>query len=282
MPVKQGCCMVPHGRFFLGEYGGNLQATFGAGVLQPDLSVLQNQYFGLSESASINYTLEEIECANTDTRAGGLAGFTSYIKSAMFDFSVNCGTAETRALASLGAVREYASGTVTGEQHALVKNTVSAVSSVSKNTFVPLNYIPNFTVLPVVKNIAGTTTYVLGTDYNLADTGIEVLAAGTIVSGTAPLYAPTIQVDYTRADSQRMDAFLTIPKKSSILFDGFDRMSGAPLQTYIYNATGTAKANPIKATGLIKIDFSFRLQADPRIPYSPTSPTSQFFHQVTG
>jgi hypothetical protein len=278
MAVKQDCCSVPQGKFYIGDYSGFVQPTIGAGVLMPDLSLIRNQYLGLTEDSQINYELEEPDQANMDTRAGGLACATTYLRKAMWDVTVVCNSAETRALAALGAVREFATGAVTNEQHSIVKNPTSAVARQSRNLFVPFNYVPDPTVAYSVQNIAGTTTYVEGTDYIKAETGIEIPPTSTIADSVGPTYAPTVKFGYTRLDTQRVDGLITLSKNYAVYFDGFDRMSGSSRQGWIYNAIGSAKSIPIKSKEMVKIQFSLKLLPDTRIPYSPSSPTSQYFH----
>ena len=143
MAVKQGYCSVPQGKFYIGAYGGTLQKALPTGgVITPQTSLIQNEYMGNTEEGKINYTLEEPQTANMDTRGAGIACYTNYVKTAMLDLSVVSNTAETSSLANFGGVREFAAGTVTDELHAVIKGTASAVSAASKNVFVPLTGSP--------------------------------------------------------------------------------------------------------------------------------------------
>lgn len=277
--VKSDCCSTPQGRFFIGDFAGVLQTAIpSGGVITPQLSVIQNAYLGMTEEAKINYELEMPEAANMETRAGGLACTNTWLKKATLDLSVVCNRAETQAMASFGSLREYAGGAVTGEMRAVIKNATSTVSAQSKNTFVPFNRVPDPSVAVVVKHQSGTPTYVAGTDYLQVEGGIEVLAGGSIASSTGPTYAATIQVDYTALDTQRVDGLTVLSKPYALFFDGFDRMSGAVRQGWIYNARGSMKSIPLKTKDMVKYDFSFVLLPDNRIPYTTSNPTSQYFH----
>lgn len=277
--VQQDCCLVPQGRFFIGEYGGVLQKALPTGgVITPQLSLIQNSYLGASEDASINNELENPESANMETRGGGLTCSTFWVRKSTLDISVVCGRAEVQAMAHLGFLREYAGGAVTAEMHAVIKNAASTVSANPKSTFVPFNRIPDWSQAYSIKNVAGDTTYTLGTDYLLGEGGIEVIHGGTIASATGPTYGATFQANYVAKDTQRVDGLVVLPQPVSIYIDGFDRVSGASRVGWIYNARGTAKKVPIKGKDIVKFDFSFVLLPDPRIPYTTANPTSQYYH----
>lgn len=281
MTVKQEGCSVPQGRYYIGEYGGVLQKALpSGGVITPQLSLIQNSYLGASEEGKLNLEFEEPMTANMETRGGGIGCYVKYLKSAMLELSVVCNTAESAAFATFGTVREYAAGAVTGEPHAVIKNATSAVSSQSKNTFIPFNRIPDPSVAYVITNIAASTTYVEGTDYIKVESGIEILPGSSIANSTGPTYAATITCSYTAVDTQRNDGLTVLQKNYSMYFDGFDRMSGASRQMWIYNARGSVKTLPTKSKDVVKLDFSFMLLPDPRIPYTTNNPTSQYFHQL--
>lgn len=280
MAVKQDCCSVPQGRFFIGDWGGLKQASLpSGGVITPQTSLIQNAYLGLTDGADIKYGLEEPSVTNTDTRGAGMACYVAYLKEASLDISVLCNRAETAALATLGIVTETATGTVTGEFHTVIKNATSAVAVGARNVYVPFNYLPDPTVAPVVKDKAGTTTYTAGTDYIVVEGGIEIPPTSTISNSTGPTYDTNFQVAYTRLDTQRVDAFTKIATPQSIWFDGFDRTTGQPRSGWIYKAVGMAKSYPWKSKDIVKVDFSLKLLPDSRIAYTTGSnATSQYFH----
>lgn len=277
--VKADYCSTPQGRFFIGDFAGAIQTAIpSGGVITPQLSVVQNAYLGMTEDSKINYEIESPEVANMETRAGGVACVAKWLKKATLDISVVSNRAETQALATFGALREYATGAVTGEMHAVVKNATSAVSAQSKNTFIPFNRVPDPAVAVVIKHQSGAPTYTAGTDYIQVDGGIEILPGSTIPNSTGPTYAASFQADYTALDTQRVDGLVVLSKPFSLYFDGFDRMSGAVRQGVIYRAVGAMKSMPLKTKDTVKLDFSFDLLPDTRIPYTTSNPTSQYFH----
>lgn len=279
MAVKQTDCSVPQGKFYIGDFGGSLQLALPAGgVITPQTSLIQNSYLGLSEESKINNEIEEPQVTNMDGRSGGLACYASYVKKSMLDVSVISNRAETAALANYGFLREFTGGAVTGELKTVIKNATSAVSRASKNTFIPFNRVPDPTVPYVITNVGATVTYVLGTDYLQVETGIELLPGSTVGNATAPAYAPNLACNYTALDTQRVDGLTVLSKPQSVYFDGFDRMSGASRQGWVYNAMTTVKTYPTKTKDVFKCDFSFVLLPDPRIPYVIANPTSQYYH----
>ncbi len=281
MAVKQECCSVPQGRFYIGEYGGVLQKALPTGgVITPQLSLIQNAYLGATEEGKLNLEFEEPMTSNMETRGGGIGCYVKYLKSAMLEISVVCNTAESASLATFGTVREFAGGAVTGETHAVIKNATSTVSSQSKNTFIPFNRIPDPSIAYVITNIGATVTYVEGTDYTKVESGIEVLPGSTIANSVGPAYVATIVCGYTAVDTQRNDGLTVLQKNHSVFLDGFDRMSGSSRQWWFYNARGSVKTLPTKSKDVVKLDFMFMLLPDSRIPYTTNNPTSQYFHQL--
>lgn len=93
---------------------------------------------------------------------------------------------------------------------------VDEVQTAYKGAFVPFAFLPASTPAPVIKNQAGSTTYVEGTDYELRPGGIKILTAGAIVD------ASQIKCSYTKAGADVVQALITSGKEYEIVFDGLN------------------------------------------------------------
>lgn len=278
MPVKQGCCSVPAGKIYIGEWAGGLQAALpSGGVITPQTSLVRNGYLGLTGDSAINYSFNEETLPNQDTPAGGPGCSFRDLNDATLDVQVQCNDANVGVLAMLGMLRETAAGAVTAEKHSVIKNATSVVSGASA-TFVGTNGIIDTSVAVTVTNLAATVTYVNGTDYTVSGGGIIIPASSGIPNDVGPNYTGNILINYTRVDSQRVDGLVTLPKTMSLYFDGFDKASGAIRQGTVYKVQGSAESVPIKSKAIVQIAFKFKLYADERIPANAANPTSQYFH----
>lgn len=281
MATKSGCCSIPSGEIYIGLYAGLLQAAIAAGTYYPQLGLLKNDNAGVVDKCDVKFKLNEKKLPNSNSRAGGVACSAYWVDDCTVTMNIRCGKASNIALALLGRNNFIASGAVTNEDKVMVKNVTNTVQAPG-STFVPLNRIPDWTVLPVVTNIAGSTTYVLGTDYTLGESGLLIPPSSNIVSAVAPYTTSTMKVSYTALDTLRTDGLVYTPEEVSILCDGFDRASGAQLQTHIYRAQGMADGMPVITDDFINLSCTFTMLADSRIPLNAASPTSQYFHQLRG
>lgn len=281
MATKSGCCSIPSGKIYVGAFGGTLQPTLAAGNYYPQLGLVQNDDAGVVDKSEIKFKLVERKLANANSRAGGVACAAYWVEDATVSLNIRCGKASNIAMALLGRNSFIASGAVTSEDHVIVKNTTNTVQAPG-SVFVPLNRIPDWSQAFSVKNQAGTTTYVLGTDYTVGESGILIPPGSPIASATTPFATPTVSVTYAALDTLRTDGLVYTPQEVTIICDGFDRASGAQTQTYLYRAMGMADAMPVIADDFMNLAFTFTMYADTRIPVNAASPTSQYFHQLRG
>lgn len=281
MAIKSGCCSIPSGKIYVGPFGGTLQPTLAAGNYYPQLGLVQNDDAGIVDKSELKFKLVERKLTNANSRAGGVACAAYWVEDATVSLNIRCGRASNMAMALLGRNSFIASGAVTSEEHVVVKNTTNAVQAPG-SVFVPLNRIPDWSQAFSVKNQAGSTTYTVGTDYTLGESGILIPPGSTIVSAVAPFTTATIKVDYAALDTLRTDGLVYNPQEVSIICDGFDRASGAQTQTFIYRAMGMADGVPIIADDFLTLAMTFTMYADARIPVNAAAPTSQYFHQLRG
>ncbi len=281
MPIRNMSCSIPSGNIYIGPAGSLKQSTLPAGAGFPQMNLTNNDNAGTIPACAIKYKLAEKVLANANARAGGVACVSYWVEDCTVTMDIQSQKASNLAIALLGRNSFTASGAVTNEEKIIEKNAVNAVAP-NGSVFVPLNRVPDWTVNPVVTNLAGSTTYVLGTDYTLGETGILVPVSSTIVSASSPFTTATLRVSYTALDTLRTDALVYTPQDVSILCDGFDRATGAPIQTWIYQAKGMADGMPIVADDYLKFAMTFRITADTRIPFNAAAPVSQYFHQLRG
>jgi hypothetical protein len=117
---------------------------------------------------------------------------------------MNCFNADNWALATLGTKTNVVGNSVTNE-----------VVTAYKDGFVPLDKVGPYSGL-VVTNTAGSTTYVLDTDYTVQKGGIFILAAGAITDGQV------LHVDYTWLAQQRIEGNTQATPLMEFVFDGLN------------------------------------------------------------
>lgn len=281
MATRSGCCSIPSGQIYIGAWGGLLQAALGAGTFYPQMTLTANEDAGNVDATDIKYAMKNPKLANMNSRAGGTSCSAFWIESASVSMTIRCGRASNIALALLGRNNFIAGSSVTNEDHIVQKNTTNAVQAPA-GTFVPFNRIPDVTQTITVTGAGGTPTYVAGTDYIVTETGILIPPTSSIAAVTAPYATPNVRLSYTALDTVRTDALVITPQDVSIYCDGFDRSSGAQMQTHIYRAKGVSDGIPLIAEDFIKLNMTFEILPDTRIPVSAASPTSQYFHQLRG
>ncbi|MCP3673708.1 MAG: hypothetical protein GY829_04465 [Gammaproteobacteria bacterium] len=98
-----------------------------------------------------------------------------------------------------------------------------------------------------VTNVGATTTYVEGTDYSVKNTGILILADGSITDGS------DIEVSYTTAAQMSVEALTSSAKKYRLVFDGLnDADGGSPIRVEAF----IVKLDPVSTMALITEDFA--------------------------
>lgn len=260
---KTDCCNILGGIAHIGLYR---TPYFNAGY---PVYPIENRDLGEVSKATINTEIETKERTSHRSTAGGLACSFSQIKKATLDLTVDCTSVDNRALANLGLLKEVASAVVVAEPAIVVRNAAGA-----GRTLVNLQYLIDETVTPVVKNLAGSTTYVAGTDYIIENGHLYVLDTGSIPVLTVFTTA-NITVDYTRRKQLQIEAALNNSSIYTITFAGFSQGSG----TVSNHQAGVryAKLQPANSD-LITDDFAnfelkFDLLADPALVgnqlYSP-------------
>jgi len=77
--------------------------------------------------------------------------------------------------------------------------------------FIRFNNIPDLSVAVTVTDVGAVTTYTEGTDYELGNTGIKLLAGGTMVD------AAGVEISYTSATSYNIQGVADSVKEYELI-----------------------------------------------------------------
>lgn len=168
---------------------------------------------------SLNYeaTPQEIEEQDYTTPGGGLDSSVQRIQALNVNYNARHFNKANMARAIYGGSTEVAAGTVTGETHTANPGAMILLAN------------PGATMV-VVKDQAGTTTYVENTDYAINAAGFpEIIEGGTILAGS------TIKVDYAYAKHVTIQALVKSGKRFKMVFIGLNEArSGKPVVIEVF------------------------------------------------
>jgi hypothetical protein len=219
------CCFAGRGKVSIGAYNNGAEVSFFE--------------VGNVESFNISQTLSEKKKKDY-TGAGGDACAITEIDSVKATLQATCWKISNLKLAmnGSGSHQNVAAGSIVNEAHV-----VTAVDQV-----IPFANIPDGVALTtVVTNTAGTTTYALGTDYELTTAGIK------IKTGTTIPMASTIHIDYAYAIQSKVEGLTTLAGYYSILFEGVNAANTSEKVKLVIHKALLAPAGEI---GIISDDFA--------------------------
>ncbi len=258
---KTDCCNIMGGKVFIGPY--RAPSFVGAGLASRPVYPIENRDLGEVQMAEITQEVESKERMSHRTPVGGLSCSFSRVKKASLKLKVDCTSAENRALAMLGVLKDVVSGVVVAEPVRVIKNAAGA-----GNTFVPLQYLVDETVPIVVTNVGAVTTYALGVDYIVEFGHVFVLDTGSIAAAASPAFAPNIEVSYTRRKQQQIESSLVTQTPLVITFAGFTQGGSQGVVPY-QSGVRYAKLKPTKVDLITDdfdlFEFEFDLLPDPAL-----------------
>lgn len=191
---------------------------------------------GNSSKLELSVDEEKKELPDYTTPGGGLDNSVSRIKAVKGSMTLHHLTPANLALVLRGASAAVAAGAVVDE----------AITA-RLGALVPFAYQPDPAIAPVVTNSAGTTTYVLNTDYTVEPGGIIPLSTGAITAGQALL------VDYTKLAGDVVQALTSAGLEYQMFFDGLNEAaSGKPVTARLHRV----KFSPTSGLGLLGDDFA--------------------------
>lgn len=163
---------------------------------------------------TLTQELAEIEQPNYQS-LGGTNCSVAYIDSVSLDLVLRCISPENLAIALMGTSGKKTGTTVTGEEH--------AVNGIHE--LIPFENVPDKNAPIVVKNEAGSVTYVEGEDYVVLAGGIQIIDDSSI-----PVDGSLIQVDYSYGDNYFVDAQTVAQKEYYVVLDGYNYGEGGQRQ----------------------------------------------------
>jgi hypothetical protein len=183
-----------------------------------------NPFVEMGNCSALNLQTEEneLELQDFTQPGGGTYNSVTRISAVRLAITAHDLSPENLARALYGSSTDVAAGTATDE-------TVVAY----KGGFTPLAKVP--TAITSVEPAGGGTAYTVGSDYELRDGGIYIPASSTI---TAPVAgAPNIQVTYTYAKHDVVQALVSSPKEYDLVFVGLNEArSGKPFRVTVHRA----------------------------------------------
>lgn len=181
-----------------------------AGILK-GTPYFQNVALGLSSKISYSVETEEKDLPDSENPGGGLADSFERISSIKLAFSFRKVSVKSLELAFGGTSTAVPSAAVTDEEH-----TVAALDQL-----IALDNPQDMSVALVVKNEAGTTTYIEGTDYIRKRVGIIPLTDGAITA------AAVLSFSYTKAVHVVVQGLLNLTREGPVLLDCINERNNA-------------------------------------------------------
>ena len=216
-------------------------------------------------NAEFTLNQEEAEVTQENFESlGGSACKVVYINSVTLDITAHCLKAENIAMAVLGTLSVLTPDTVTDEEH-----TVHGV-----DVIIPFENVPDKAQAITVKDEAGTTTYVLGEDYILTNSGIKIIEGTSIaVDGSV------IKVGYTYGANVVIDALTMGQQEFEVIFDGVN--VGEAGETPVVIRFPKVKVSPAAALPLIAGQEFTSLEMTGEVLRDETITTGSKFYKLT-
>ncbi len=211
---------IGKGKVYLGPYGGG-----GALVSVGNCSRLE-----------LSIDEEKKELLDFTSAGGGKANVVSRITGVTVGMTLHDISPENLAKALRGTSSAVTAAAVTNEAH-----------TAYKGGLVVFDNLPDPAQPVTVTGAGGTPTYTEGTDYVRTRTGIEVLAGGGIADGS------TIEVDYTKAASDVVEALTQAGAEFTLVFDGLNEAQGGKAVSVRLHRV---KFSPAQGLGFIADEFA--------------------------
>jgi len=123
---------------------------------------------------------------------------------------------------------------------------------VFKEGFTPFAKLPDRAMAITIKNTAGTTTYVAGTDYVVERGGITIPAGSTITASDTTNVGVNVTATYTSKETYEVNTLTASGIEYELTFDGFnDADNGKTVQVVCHRV----KFSPAQALEFIGEDF---------------------------
>lgn len=216
------------------------QTYIGKGILYlgPFAGDAARRDVGNVSKLEIAFDEDKKDQPNYRSPGGGNYNTLSRVKAVNVNMTLLELSAENLAVAAFGDTSAVTATAVTDESQ------VAYVGGLVRTA-----YMIDTSVAPVVTDATGVTTYVEGTDYNVAAGGAGVV----IISGGAIADADAILIDYTKKAGNIVQALTESALEYSLVFDGLNEAeSSRPVVIEIYRF----KPAPLKTLGVIGDDYA--------------------------
>ncbi len=214
---------------------------------------------GNTEELKISIESETEELEDYESPAGGTAATSTWIKRVTVSLKLRNISPENLAKAYLGAVSAISGATISAANH-----------TAYKGAHIVLDHIKPGSV--VVTNQAESTTYVVGTDYTVTNTGIYIAPNSNIGD------ASVIRVAYTHGNEQVVEALTSASQEYKIVFSGHNTAQSGRARVVILHRV---RLSPASESALItgsfaELDLTGTLIKDASQP----SGKSQYFKEI--
>lgn len=190
--------------------------------------------FGNVNEATFSADEERVELRDYESTGGGNCNVVSRLTTPQLTLTVSNLCPGTLAIGLRAGVTATAGGAQTDEAHTAYDDSLTQFT-----------YLPDVTQSITVTGSGGTPTYVLDTDYTVANTGIVTLSSGSIGDGTA------IEVDYTSLGTSRIESLINTASEYEIILDGINEaQSNSPFSVKFHKV----KFSPLAALPFIATD----------------------------
>lgn len=206
--MPSNCCFKGRGEIAVVDYAQAIKKTAGLMAV------------GNASLCQVNLSERKENVRDYTSSAGGMDCSSREVDEVEVALTLLCSSAENLAMGlyGVGASDNVATAAVASEQAVAWPGAI-----------VPLADLADQDVAIVVKNIAGSTTYTAGTDYEVTQAGsIRLLPGTTIPSPTvsAGVGQPNIAITYTRKKQSLVQLVRRASKPVLMHFDGINIMDG--------------------------------------------------------
>lgn len=250
------CCSYLRGKVYV--------AKRKAGATAGDIKAEAMAELGNVTAFNISHNINELSIPDY-TKAAGNACSLKLIEDGTLTLTLACFKAKNLAIGmgGEGSFENALAGTITDEAH-IVKSTSDRIA---------FDFIPSGSI--VVTDETGTTTYVEGTDYEVTDFGIQIIATGSIDADDS------ILVDYAYLSQSVIEALLNAGQDYVLLLEATnfaDNKRKVKLEVYNVNF-GASDSIDMFGDDLSTFDISGTIQSDPT---KTDASKSAFYKYIVG
>lgn len=211
---------IGKGEIFMGPYAG------GAAMVS----------IGNVAELTFSHATEKKTLGDFTSAGGGLANSIERITGVSMNMKAHDINGTNLAIGALGSASAVTAVAVADEARAAYKGGL-----------VPLTFVPDTALTITVKDTAGTTTYVAGTDYVITGAGIYVTTGSSIPNSVAS--ANNIKVSYTKKAVSVVEAMVASAQEYKLVFAGLNEAQSGKQVTIIVHRFKPGPAQNVSFLG---------------------------------